>query len=53
MARGYGDDALAMNNIMFFCFVLGTIHLMIGHIWNVIRKINLGPLSDLGWIDLP
>ena len=49
--RGYGDDALAMNNIMFFCFVLGTIHLVIGHVWNVIRKINSwAALSDIGWI---
>ena len=49
--RGYGDNNIAMNNIMFFCFVLGTTHLVIGHIWNLVRKINSwAALSDLGWI---
>ena len=49
--RGNGDDALAMNNVMFFCFVLGTVHLIIGHVWNFIRKINSwAALADLGWI---
>ncbi len=49
--RGSGDDALAMNNVMFFCFVLGTVHLVIGHVWNFIRKINSwAALADLGWI---
>ena len=49
--RGYGDNNIAMNNIMFFCFVLGTTHLVIGHIWNLIRKINSwAALSDLSWI---
>lgn len=49
--RGNGDDAMAMNNVMFFCFVLGTVHLVIGHVWNLIRKINSwSALADLGWI---
>lgn len=49
--RGNGDDALAMNNIMFFCFVLGTVHLVIGHVWNFVRKINSwAALADVGWI---
>ena len=49
--RGNGDDAMAMNNVMFFCFVLGTLHLVIGHVWNLIRKINSwSALADLGWI---
>ena len=49
--RGNGDDALAMNNVMFCCFVLGTFHLVIGHVWNLIRKINSwAALADLGWI---
>jgi len=49
--RGNGDDSLAMNNVMFFCFVLGTVHLVIGHVWNFIRKINSwAALADLGWI---
>lgn len=46
-----GSDDLVAQRIMFICFVIGTIHLSIGHIWNFVRKINTwGCLSDLGWL---
>ena len=48
---GYGDKDIAANNVMFLCFIIATIHLVIGHLWNFIRKINSWQsLIDLGWI---
>jgi V/A-type H+-transporting ATPase subunit I len=46
-----GSDELVAQHIMFICFVIGTVHLSIAHIWNFFRKINSwGCLSDLGWL---
>ena len=36
---------------MFICFSIGTLHISIAHVWNLIRKINSWEcLSDLGWL---
>jgi V/A-type H+-transporting ATPase subunit I len=46
-----GDGDLVAQRIMLICFVLGTLHLAIAHIWNFFRKINSWAcLSDLGWL---
>ena len=48
---GNGNSDLAAKNVMFLCFIIASIHLIIGHLWNFIRKINSWQsLSDLGWI---
>jgi V/A-type H+-transporting ATPase subunit I len=46
-----GDDELIAQRIMYICFSLGTVHLLIAHVWNFFRKINSwGCIADLGWI---
>lgn len=46
-----GDGDVVAQRIMLICFVLGTIHLAIAHVWNFFRKINSWAcLSDLGWL---
>ena len=46
-----GDGDVVAQRIMLICFVLGTVHLAIAHIWNFFRKINSWAcLSDLGWL---
>jgi V/A-type H+-transporting ATPase subunit I len=46
-----GDPDRVASRIMLICFVLGTLHLSIAHVWNFIRKINRWScLSDLGWL---
>jgi V/A-type H+-transporting ATPase subunit I len=46
-----GDTDTVGQHIMYICFVIGTIHLLIAHVWNFIRKINSWAcLSDLGWV---
>lgn len=46
-----GDSEQVAQRIMLTCFVLGTVHLMIAHIWNFFRKIRSTEcLSDLGWL---
>ncbi|MFA7256021.1 MAG: hypothetical protein WC047_00400, partial [Kiritimatiellales bacterium] len=46
-----GSDETVAQHIMFVCFVIGTVHLSIAHIWNFFRKINTwGCLADLGWL---
>ena len=48
---GYGNKDIAANNVMFLCFIIATVHLVIGHLWNFFRKINSWQsLTDLGWI---
>ncbi|WP_372846339.1 V-type ATP synthase subunit I [Pontiella sp.] len=52
--NGWGtpeQQANSANNVMFICFIIGTVHITIAHVWNFIRKINsLACLADLGWI---
>lgn len=41
----------ADKNIMLLCFVLGTVHLTIAHVWNTFRMINTWQaLAQIGWI---
>lgn len=45
------DADLVAYRIMLICFILGTIHLAIAHIWNFFRKIkSTACLSELGWL---
>lgn len=51
IAEGGWNSDLAAKNIMFICFSIGTLHISIAHVWNLIRKINSWEcLSDLGWL---
>ncbi|MEI6892271.1 MAG: hypothetical protein V5783_08880 [Pontiella sp.] len=51
MADGSWNSDLAAKNIMFICFSIGTLHISIAHVWNLIRKINsFACLKDLGWL---
>ena len=46
------DPAKSAQNIMGLCFLVGTIHLTIGHFWNVldlIRARKLKALEQIGW----
>lgn len=46
-----GDEDSVAQRIMLICFILGTCHLAIAHIWNFFRKMNSWAcLSDLGWL---
>lgn len=39
------------DNLMYVCFLIGSIHITIAHGWNVIRYINsLQALAQVGWI---
>jgi V/A-type H+-transporting ATPase subunit I len=41
----------ADKNIMWLCFMLGTVHLTIAHAWNAFRIINTWQvLAQIGWI---
>jgi V/A-type H+-transporting ATPase subunit I len=51
IADGGWNSDLAAKNIMFICFSIGTLHISIAHVWNLIRKINSWAcLTDLGWL---
>ncbi len=51
IADGGWNTDLAAKNIMFICFSIGTLHISIAHVWNLIRKINSWEcLSELGWL---
>lgn len=46
------DPANAAQNIMGLCFLIGTVHLGIGHLWNVadlIKARKLKALEQFGW----
>lgn len=46
-----GGEDLVAQHIMFICFVIGTVHLSIAHLWNFVRKLNSWScLADLGWL---
>ena len=44
------------KNIQLLCFVLGTVHLSIAHIWNFVRGVRsgagLGAVAQLGWLSM-
>ncbi|MBN1647414.1 MAG: V-type ATP synthase subunit I [Spirochaetales bacterium] len=43
-------------NVKLFCFCIGTVHIAIAHIWNIIKgirnKAGLKLLAQLGWLSL-
>lgn len=46
------DPAKSAQNIMGLCFLIGTVHLTIGHLWNVVdlvRAKKLKALEQFGW----
>jgi V/A-type H+-transporting ATPase subunit I len=46
-----GDADEVAQRIMLVCFVLGSVHLMIAHVWNFFRKIkSVACLSEAGWL---
>jgi V/A-type H+-transporting ATPase subunit I len=41
------------RNVMLLSFILGSVHLTVAHLWNLIRGINsLKALAQLGWIGM-
>lgn len=42
--------------VQYMCFVIGTVHLAIAHIWNFIREVRRKPfiasLAQLGWLSM-
>lgn len=47
------DPALAQNNIMQFCFILGTIQLSLAEVINITRKVrkkDISLIADIGWL---
>lgn len=52
---GFGGEA-AQDNIKYLCFIIGTVHLSIAHIWNFItewkRNNKLRAISQLGWLSM-
>jgi len=47
---GGGDSARAEHNVMYLCFIIGTVHIVLARMWNFFRKINsFGCLQELGW----
>ncbi len=42
-----------VRNMQMLCFLIGTIHLSIAHIWRgILRMPSLSVLSELGWISI-
>jgi len=52
---GFGGEA-AQQMIKYICFIIGTIHLSIAHIWNFLtewkRRNRLRAISQLGWLSM-
>ncbi len=47
------DSGAAQNNIMQFCFILGTIQLSLAEVINITRKVrakDISLIADLGWL---
>ena len=45
------DADVVAQRIMLVCFILGTAHLAIAHVWNFFRKIKrVECLAELGWL---
>jgi V/A-type H+-transporting ATPase subunit I len=47
------DASAAQNNIMQFCFILGTIQLSLAEVINITRKVrkkDISLLADIGWL---
>ena len=52
----YNFSPESSAHVQFICFILGTIHLSIAHIWNFLREVRQKPLlrsfAQLGWLSL-
>ena len=47
------DPARAAQNVMGLCFLIGAVHISIGHLWNVaelVRAKKLKALEQFGWV---
>lgn len=39
------------ENLMLLCFIIGSVHLTLAHVWNLLRTINsLQAVAQIGWI---
>lgn len=39
------------DNVKYFCFLVGAIHLTIAHVWNIVRmRRSLQALAQVGWL---
>ncbi len=46
-------NPLSGNFIKLMCFIVGTVHISLAHIKNIIKKIKTaGALADLGWLSM-
>ncbi|QMU98902.1 V-type ATP synthase subunit I [Borrelia sp. A-FGy1] len=50
----YLTGSNSMRNIMFICFTIGLLQILLAHIWNFIRQIKERPhmhaIAQIGWI---
>ncbi|MCG8480149.1 MAG: V-type ATP synthase subunit I, partial [Spirochaetales bacterium] len=50
------DNDASAELIQYVCFVIGTVHLSIAHIWNFLREIRRKPhiaaIAQLGWLSM-
>lgn len=50
------NDEISSYTVKYVCFVLGTIHLSIAHIWGFLRALRKPPriaaLAQLGWLSM-
>ncbi len=50
------DNDASAQLIQYVCFVIGTIHLSIAHIWNFLREVRRKPriaaIAQLGWLSM-
>jgi V/A-type H+-transporting ATPase subunit I len=50
------DNEVSTEVIQYLCFVIGTAHLAIAHVWNFVRRIRRGPKiaapTELGWLSM-
>ncbi len=52
----YSFNPRSSDTIKWFCFILGTVHLSIAHLWNLYRglrmKEGLRVIAQLGWLSM-
>jgi V/A-type H+/Na+-transporting ATPase subunit I len=52
----YSHNQNSEENVKYFCFILGTVHITIAHLWNIIKgirqRIGLKIVAQFGWLSL-
>lgn len=50
----YAHDPAASDNVKILCFIIGTVHISLAHLWNIIRGIRqkegLKIIAQFGWL---